>query len=179
MRRRPVAARETPIRVGREIEREFPGSDRRATASVVNLVLAENLVTGELSRLLRRHRLTPATFNVLMILRGAGRPLCPHEIGERRLVTRGTVTGLLDSLERQGLVRRTPHPEDGRSLLIEITDKAGARLERLLPAHYGGEKEMLSCLTAAEKDMLVRLLGKIQGHLEARREPRESGGRGR
>lgn len=166
-----MAGREAPIRVGREIEREFRGSDRRATAAVVNLVLTENLVTGELSRRLRRHRLSPATFNVLMILRGAGRPLCPREIGERRLVTRGTVTGLLDSLERQGLVRRTPHPEDRRSLLIEITDKARARLERLLPAHYGGEREMLSCLTAGEKDALVRLLGKIQAHLEPRREP--------
>ncbi|MEY2463907.1 MAG: hypothetical protein QOH64_2045, partial [Acidimicrobiaceae bacterium] len=62
-----------------------------------------------------------------MILDGSDRPLCPNELGERRLVTRGTVTGVLDSLEERGLVVRTPHPDDRRMLLIELTAK-GRRL---------------------------------------------------
>jgi DNA-binding MarR family transcriptional regulator len=165
-----VARQEAPLHVGRELEREFPGADHRATAVVINLVRAESLVEAALARSFRRVGLTPATFNVLMILRGAGEPLCPYQIGERLLVTRGTVTGLLDSLEKQGLVRRVPHPEDRRMLLIEMTPKANSLLDRMLPGHFSGEKQMMSCLSAREKDLLVELLGKIQAHLGAGQE---------
>jgi DNA-binding MarR family transcriptional regulator len=162
-----VAKQEAPIRVDRGLGREFAGADHRATAVVINLVRAESLVEAELARSFRRVGLTPATFNVLMILRGAGEPLCPYQIGERLLVTRGTVTGLLDSLEKRGLVRRVPHPDDRRMLLIEITPKATSLLDRMLPGHFSGEKQMMSCLSAREKDLLVELLGKIQAHLGA------------
>ena len=43
------------------------------------------------------------------------------ELGARLIVTRATVTGLLDSLERRGFVHRAPNPADRRSLLVEIT----------------------------------------------------------
>lgn len=166
--------RETPLRVKKALNREFPGADYRATECVINLIRAEGLVTGGLARRFRPHGLSPATFNVLMILRGDERPLCPYEIGERLLVTRGTVTGLLDSLEKQGLVRRIPHPDDRRMLLIQITEKALRLLDDLLPEHFRGEKEMLAPLTAAEKEALVRLLGKIQAALQGPPEPTAS-----
>lgn len=159
-----------PIRVTRDHERKYRGADRLATECVVNLLRAESLVSAELSRLFRRYRLSPATFNVLMILEGAGDPLCPYEIGERLLVTRGTVTGLLDSLERQGLVRRTPHPEDRRMLLIELTAKAHKLLRSVWLEHFPAEAEMLSALSRREKEILVRLLGKLQVHVQERAE---------
>lgn len=156
---------ETPIRVGAGIERRYRGADRRATECVVNLLRTESLVAGALTRCLRTRGLSVATFNVLMILEGAREPLCPNEIGERLLVTRGTVTGLLDSLERQGRIRRAPHPGDRRMLLIQITDRGRRALDELLPEHFSGEADMMSPLAAREKETLVRLLGKIQAHL--------------
>lgn len=156
----------TPIPVSKDLEREFPGADRRATAVILNLIRAESLVSGTLAKRLRRHGLSLATFNILMILRGEGGPLAPCVISERLLVTRGTVTGLLDSLETAGLIRRTAHPEDRRMLLVDLTSQGAHLLKRILPAHFAGEKADMACLSAAEKDALVKLLGKVQAAMQ-------------
>ena len=161
-----MAVREAPITVSRDIERDYPGADHRATACVINLLRTENLVSHRLSAALRPYDLTPATFNVLMILRGAGEALCPWQIGERLLVTRGTVTGLLDSLEKRGLITRVPHADDRRMLTIEISPAAEELLDELLPGFFAGEVEMMGALGAREKETLVRLLGKVQAHIQ-------------
>lgn len=156
------------IRVEAEQARRYPGADRLATECVVNLIRSESLVVTELDRLFRCHGLSGPGFNVLMIIQGAGRPLSPYEIGDRRLVTRGTVTGLLDTLEKQGLVRRTPHPDDRRMLLIELSDPGRALLAEVCSELFPVQEELISALSGAEKATLIRLLGKLQAHLEAR-----------
>lgn len=64
---------------------------------------------------------------VLSLLAEAGQPLTPHQIGARMLLSSGTVTAILDRLERAGHVRRTQHPTDRRSRLIVMTP-AGRRV---------------------------------------------------
>lgn len=162
------AAEGTPIRVEPDHAARYPGADRLATECVINLIRAESLLAAELNNRFRPFGLTGSTFNVLMILDGEAEPLSPHEIGERLLVTRGTVTGLLDTLQRQGLVKRVPHPGDRRMLLIELTDKGRTVLRETWPAHFPAQTEMLSVLSDTEKETLVRLLGKLEAHLEAR-----------
>ncbi|MBA3631134.1 MAG: MarR family transcriptional regulator [Actinobacteria bacterium] len=156
---------EVPLRVEEDYARRYPGADKLATECVVNLLRTQGLVTAELARRFRQHGLTGPGFNVLMILEGAGEPLCPYEIGERQLVTRGTVTGLLDTLQKQGLVRRIPHPKDRRMLLIEITEQALSLLEQVCDDLFPAQAEMMSVLSARDKESLVRLLGKLQTHL--------------
>ncbi|HLH27963.1 MAG TPA: MarR family transcriptional regulator, partial [Acidimicrobiales bacterium] len=89
----------------------------------------------------------------------------PCDIGEQLNVTRGTVTGLLDSLERQKLVRRLPHPEDRRMLVIELTPEGRDLLGRLLPEHHHTMTDLLACLSDSEKETFTRVLAKIQDHL--------------
>jgi DNA-binding MarR family transcriptional regulator len=156
-----------PIRVEADHARRYPGADKLATECVVNLIRTTSLVTAELNRRFRRFGLTGASFNVLMILEGAGSPLSPFELGERLLVTRGTVTGLLDTVERQGLVRRVPHPDDRRMLRIELTDEARALLREVWREHFPAQTEMVAVLSPAEKETLITLLGKLQEHLAA------------
>ena len=139
--------------------------DSPASECVLSLLRTEGLVSSGLQRELAEHGLTLAGFNVMTILRGSCGSLCPHQIGERRLITRGAVTGILDSLERQGLVRRLPHPEDRRMLNIELTAEGHRRLDRILPSHRASERELLSCLDDSEKETLTQLLTKIQSHL--------------
>ena len=158
----------TPIRVEPHHAARYPGADRLATECVINLIRAESLLAAELNNRFRPFGLTGSTFNVLMILDGEPESLSPHELGERLLVTRGTVTGLLDTLQRQGLVKRVPHPDDRRMLLIELTDKGREVLRRTWPVHFPAQTELLSVLSDDEKETLVRLLGKLEAHLEAR-----------
>lgn len=154
-----------PIRVAPGFRRQNPGADPPATECVVNLLRTQSLVAAALTRGLRANGLTLASFNVLMILRGAATPLCPYEISERLLVTRGTITGVLDTLEKQRYLRRLPHAADRRMLSIEITEDGVALLDTLLPGHFRNERSMLSCLKAGEKETLINLLGKMQTHI--------------
>jgi DNA-binding MarR family transcriptional regulator len=154
------------IRVSSDHERRYKGARKLATETVINLVRAESLVRGALDRGLRKHGLTTPTFNVLMILEGSPVPLCPWEIGERLLVTRGTVTGLLDSLERLELIRRVPNPDDRRSLRIELTSKAKPLLKKVWAEHFPSEVELTKGLSQREQAELVRLLGKLQTCIE-------------
>ena len=159
---------EAPIRVEADHARRFPGADKLATECVVNLIRTESLVAAELNSRLRRFGLTGSTFNVLMILDRAPEPLSPHQLGERLLVTRGTVTGLLDTLQRQALLRRVPHPDDRRMLLIELTERGRSVLRRSRRTHFPAQTDMLSVLSDSEKETLVRLLGKLQAHMDRR-----------
>ena len=134
---------------------------------VQSLQRIEGLLEGRMNNRFRPYGLSTATFNVLLVLSRAGGSLSPCDIGEQLSVTRGTVTGLLDSLERQRLVRRTPHPKDRRMLLIELTDGGRNILDRLMPEHVQGMCELLACLSESEKKAFAGVLAKIQDHLHA------------
>jgi DNA-binding PadR family transcriptional regulator len=141
-----------------------PGADKAATECVVNLIRTKSLVVSELDRLFRCHGLSGPGCNVLMIIE-AGRCL-PSRSGNPT-DTRGTVTGLLDTLEKQGLVRRTPHPDDRRMLLIELSDPGRALLAEVRSELFPLQEKLFSALSGTEKATLIRLLGKLQAHLEA------------
>jgi DNA-binding MarR family transcriptional regulator len=104
--------------------------------------------------------------NALEILRGAGEPLPPSVVSERLLVTRATVTSLVDSLERRGLVRRGPHPADRRMLLVQLTPEGRAVLEEFMPWLHHTERSWLAGLDEGEKEQLILLLGKVQQALD-------------
>jgi DNA-binding MarR family transcriptional regulator len=92
--------------------------------------------------------------------------MSPSTLGERLIVTRATVTGLLDSLERRGLVQRTPHPNDRRSLTVEITDEGLAVLKEVRLRVHKRERAWMSSLSDAELEKLIKLLHRVQAGLD-------------
>lgn len=88
-------------------------------------------------------------------------------------MTRGTVTGLLGTLEKQEFVKRTPHPDDRRMLLIEITQRGRTLLAEVRSELFPTQSEMMSALSERQQDTLVRLLGKLQFHLGGSRAPQQ------
>ena len=65
---------------------------------------------------------TPVQALVLNFL-GEEDEITSHELGRRLQLTSGTLTGILDRLEKMGLIERRPHPEDGRAILVCLTDR--------------------------------------------------------
>ncbi len=131
----------------------------------MNLVRTADLLVKRIADLVQPFDLTPSSGLVLGILADAGAPLPPNQIAERLIISRATVTGLLDSLERRGYVRRLPHARDRRMLLIELTD-AGRRVAhdfRLLV--HQQEKEWLKALSEPEQARLIRALHRVQDAL--------------
>lgn len=156
------------VRVETDHARRYPGADKLATECMVNLIRAGTMVTTAVAPYFRRHGISGTGFNLLLVVAGASEPLSPYEIGERLLVTRGTVTGLLDTVEKQGLVRRVPHPDDRRRLAIEVTSEGRDLLDAVCGELFPAQAEMLAGMSAKEKDALVRLLGTVQASLSTR-----------
>jgi DNA-binding MarR family transcriptional regulator len=165
-----MADQDFPYQLGPSFVQEFPGADARATECIINVVIAAQLVEAVVEPFLRAQRLSMGAVNVLEILRGAGAPLPPSVIGERLLITRATVTALVDTLERRGLVRRRPHPHDRRMLLIQLTAAGQAALWELMPRLHLAERDWAGDLDTEEKPELLRLLGKLQRRLAAERQ---------
>jgi DNA-binding MarR family transcriptional regulator len=94
----------------------------------VALLRAADAVSQSTAALLKQHSLTPAQYNVLRILRGAGPEghLC-REVGDRLIQREPDVTRLLDRLEKRGLTARARSTTDRRALHITITP-AGIQL---------------------------------------------------
>lgn len=158
---------EIPVRADRSLEREFPQVDSRASDCVINIWRTAAMLAEDLGRVLRPYDLTLTGFRVMMMLRVAG-TLTPADIADRLGSARATVTGVLDSLEKRGAVRRLPHPDDRRRLQVSITDAGLALLGDLLPGYFTHEREAVASLDPEGQEVLVELLGAIQRALYER-----------
>src|ERR1700738_1946694 len=108
---------EMPIRVSRDFAATYPDASASATECAMNLARTGDLVIGRVASALQPLAVSPAGGLVLGILKDAGRPCPPNYISERLIVSRATMTGVLDTLVKRGLVRRGPPPTDRRLLL--------------------------------------------------------------
>jgi DNA-binding MarR family transcriptional regulator len=113
-----------------------------AMAAVTSIMRAQQLLLGELDGLLRRHGLTFARYEALILLTFSSRGALPlRVIGERLMVHPTSVTNTIDRLEEQAMVVRRPNPRDGRGTLAEITPRgreaAEAATADLMAARFG------------------------------------------
>jgi DNA-binding MarR family transcriptional regulator len=93
--------------------------------------------------------LTPAQFDIIATLGNtAGMPL--NELGTKTLITKGTLTGVVDRLSDKQLVRRIASPSDGRSQIVQLTPQGEAVFERIFPAHLAHLQQAFMELSANE-----------------------------
>ncbi|MGO0062646.1 MarR family winged helix-turn-helix transcriptional regulator [Brevibacillus fluminis] len=104
---------------------------------------------------------------LMLLIRNAETGLPPSELAARAGVTRGTITGLLDGLERDGLVERHDHPSDRRMYTIHLTEGGLALMQKLLPMQFMLISQMMSELAPEERTQLVELLAKIRKGVES------------
>jgi DNA-binding MarR family transcriptional regulator len=110
------------------------------------------------SRHVRSLRLTPSQFDVIATL-GDTKGLTCAELSTATLVTKGTLTGVLDRLEAKGLIRRTPVADDRRSTRICLTAKGNKLFQTTFSAHIAFLRPFFQrALSAAEADQLRALL---------------------
>jgi DNA-binding MarR family transcriptional regulator len=98
--------------------------------AVTSLMRAQQIVINELDDILRKHGLTFARFEALVLLTFSRRGSLPlGKMGERLQVHPTSVTSIVDRLQSAGHVVRRRHPDDGRKVLAEITDSGRAVVE--------------------------------------------------
>lgn len=157
-----------PIRVPADFEREFPGASRSAAEVAANLVRTADAILAEFERRRREIAdLSASAFQALAILEGADEPLAGHVIAERLLVSSASMTSLLDTLERRGLIERHPHPDDRRKVLIHLTDEAREIVDRMLPAVHAASTDALAHVAETDREQLIGTLTTIRVQLAA------------
>ena len=164
--RADVAPDTHPLELGRLAleEAQHADCDPLTVQLLMWIVRASNAVLASQAEALREVELSTSAFNVLMALRNTpGKQLEPCDIADRLLVTRPSVTGLLDTLEGKGLIERHPHPQDRRRRLVRLTDAAHAVLTENLALHYAELERMFAALSRKEQKVLVTLLRRIDG----------------
>jgi DNA-binding MarR family transcriptional regulator len=110
--------------------------------------------------------LTGSQFDVVATLGDTGGMTC-KELSEQTLVTKGTLTGVLDRLAKKGLIERVPSREDRRSTIIRLTPKGAARFRKVFPAHIQYMKPFFEqALTATEVTQLRKLLLQLKNGFE-------------
>ncbi|MFN8448267.1 MAG: MarR family transcriptional regulator [Anaerolineae bacterium] len=131
----------------------------------MNLAFTADLMVKRIASLVQPFDLTPGSGLVLSILADTDTPLPPNEIAERLIISRATVTGLIDTLERRGYVCRMPHQSDRRMILVEITETGRAVANTFRPLVHEHQKEWFGVLSEPEQAKLIDLLHQLQAKL--------------
>ncbi len=145
---------------------QTPDARVLATEAVMNSIRTADMAFERIGKLLRPLGVSAAGGLVLGQLRDHGE-MSPSELGERLIVTRATVTGLLDSLERRGLVQRSANPEDRRSLLVTLTKSGLEVIQLVRTIIHGREAVWMDILTDAELRTYIDLHHRIQDSIAA------------
>lgn len=147
-----------PTTLRDEIHQTKPFPSREAEA-FLNIVRTAALLNTEFAEVLKPHGLTPTQYNVLRILRGAGKAgLCRYEVDDRLVTPVPDVTRLLDRLESAGLVDRARDPEDRRQVRARITPQGLRLLDELDDVLAAMHRDQLGHLDKTQLQTLADLL---------------------
>lgn len=149
-----------------EAARQFPDLDPSASQAFLHLIRAGDDVWRVMNAHFADHGITQGRFLVMMLLlerqgTGCPRPNTPAEIADCAQVSRATITGLLDTLERDGFVSREPDSADRRMITVKLTAAGTKFMNELLPAHFRLISTLMRGLSENERKTLVRLLAKV------------------
>ncbi len=158
-------ANQNTIQIAPDFAERYSGASPRATEAAMNLVRTADMLVKRIGDLVQPFGLSPSSGLALGILADAAAPLPPNQIAERLIISRATVTGLLDSLERRGYVRRVPHSSDRRMLLIELTDSGRQVAHEFRLVVHQHQKEWLAALNEQEQGQLIDTLHRLQSVL--------------
>jgi len=135
--------------------------------ALLNIVITGSILSKEGQNVLHPFGLTDAQFNILMMLKyqTADGRMNQTELGNKLLVNRSNVTGLIDRMERAGLVRRIANTEDRRVNYVEVTDEGINVLKKANKAYIERVEDIMSVLSDADYSKLCKILGTVRERL--------------
>lgn len=142
------------------------GSEAPALKLWVVMNRALRSVENRLRQQVEDHGLSMTEFAVLEVLQTKG-ALPIGEIGERILLTSGSMTYVLDKLQKRDLIERQPSEEDRRVLYADLTPKGRRKIETVFPEHAALIGDLASCLSPEEQRTAAELLKRLGLHAQA------------
>lgn len=145
-----------------ELAELLPGLEPEAVRLVAVLRDVARRIDRAAERDLAPSGLSEGRLRVLTKLKVAGGAVPHARVAEDVGVRAATLTGLVDGLVREDLVRRVDDPDDRRRVLLELTRKGRNLLARVLPPHLAGIRRVIEPLSAPERARLAELLEKVR-----------------
>lgn len=145
----------------------YPDADIKAISDFVNLLRAFSDVSDALDKLLARHGLLQGRWWVLVLLmRQDDLTSSPSDLAAKAGVTKATMTGFIDGLEREGLVQRLMDNNDRRKFMIRMTPLGQQKLDEVMPDYYSRVKALMTVLGDAQRDALVENAKTLAANLD-------------
>lgn len=143
--------------------RERPDLDVWPMGVIGRISRASRLLERHIEDVFAAHGLHGGRFDVLAALRRAGPPhrLSPTDLYSSLLISSGAMTHRLERLANDGLITRVPDSRDGRSVLVELTEKGREAIDAAVEDHIENENAMLSQLSPGERADVSRTLRKL------------------
>lgn len=146
----------------------YPDADVTAVASFLTLLRVATDLSHALDGFLARHGLLQGRWWVLILLfREEALESSPSALAAKSGVTRATMTGLLDGLERDGLVQRAFDTADRRRVTIRLTGAGQSALDAVMPDYYRRVRKLMSGLDETQRSLLQSMLGLVQAEIDA------------
>lgn len=152
--------------INTELDLDRPMRDVRHEA-VLNIVRTASVLGQRGADLFRRFGLTEAQFNVLFSLKYKERNWSQSDLGRRLVVTRASVTSVLDKLEEKGLVERLQVPGNRRIYHVDLTAEGQKLLDKVEPLYRNDIHEVLSGFDEETCRNLIQQMEVIRTRVQA------------
>ncbi len=137
----------------------YPALDPTATECFLRVLRLGSDYLEFLDGLLAEHGLRHGRWiTLILLMREADGTARPSELAEKQGVSRATMSGLLDTLEGEGLIERRADDADGRTLLVTLTRRGRAKLDRVMPEYYGRVAALMNQVDRSALEVLVEAL---------------------
>ncbi|MEO1061589.1 MAG: MarR family transcriptional regulator [Actinomycetota bacterium] len=148
--------------------RERPDLDLGGMEVIGRIARLDRALRPRLRAVFAEHGLEDWEFDVLATLRRSGPPhrLSAGGLLASMMITSGTLTNRLDRLEDRGLIRRENDPDDGRVVLVALTDAGYEVVDAAVTDHAANELALVSALSSDRRRELVELLRDLSSSLE-------------
>ena len=140
-------------------------TDKTPLGTLLSILISFEVLERYLEVELRRHKASLIRFNIMSALFKSGGEMTPSEISESVFREKNSVTAVINTLEREGVVRREPSTSDRRSVKVVITDKGWKEANRLSPIAQELSREALACMDKNKVEDLVETMRNIREEL--------------
>jgi DNA-binding MarR family transcriptional regulator len=146
----------------REFSARYPNMNPSALKTCAELMRTGSDLLAAFETILGRSGLSQGRFLTLIVMnRTPDEAITPSILAQKLGVTRATMTGLLDGLQKEGLIARQALAEDRRKVGVHLTAKGRRILDNILPDYYRHFAKLTTYLDEGERQTLISLLKKV------------------
>ena len=155
--------RDSVDRLNEDLAREYPDVDPLVEGVVTRIHRLSKYIKKSLGDTAATLDLTLGDWDILTNLHclSGSHSMSPGQLSANVQLSSGALTSRLDRLEKAGLIRRRPDPDDRRGVRVEATDAGKALWRTAVDIQAAKEKMFAKPLTPEEKELLNSLLRKM------------------